>query len=677
MAAGMRLPALPLPSSARRLGVGVAVMLLASVRCQVALPVEPLQRFDTCEALQVYLEDQILHPGVEQSVSTNGALEGCAAAEPMVGMPPGEDSAARQYTTTTTQEVAVDEPDFIKNDGDKIFVLRRGQMVIVSAWPADEMSVLSRTPVDGAPFTMLFADAAPGQPEQALVLASSVTDRARVVAHLYDVSDPSAPIELRRVTIDGEFSDARRVGDEVMLVTRALLARDVELETAPFSDDANREKLRAAGIERLLPAVTDYIVGVDDAPRVDKGAACEHTYAPRVSDGRSMLLVHSLSLRDPTATLRSTGVVAGFSHVYASTESVVLASVELNDGGYFTPSFNRTRLHRLAAFQGEGAADYRGTGVFDGVIRDEMSLDEQGGLLRMVLTNDTESQDPSARTTSLVVIEENGTELVEVARVDDIGRGESVESVRFLGNKAYVVTYPRDLGGFVLDETTGLPRIPFTDPLFVIDLTDARSPVLRGDVALNGYAAYLHPIDEGHLLAVGANTDPVDGSYLGLSLILFDVSDPDAPFVQHRYDFGGPDAGSEALVDRHAFTYFPAERALALPTQRFEGLEGMMTSSALAVFRVDLTEGFVSLGEIEQQGLVETTFGQLTEWGGAQCASIRRSVMIRDDAAGGFVYAVSTAGIIAASIAEGLPTAGTLRIANESDEPCDFSGSPL
>ncbi len=663
----------------RRLAGGLAVVLVASLRCQVNLPVEPLQRFETCEDLQLYLEDQILHPSVEASVASTGVMEGCAD-DALMGMPPSapaDEGATRQYTTTTTQEQGVDEPDFVKNDGDKIFVLRRGQMVILSAWPADTMSVLSRTPIDGTPFTMLFADAAPGQREQALVLATTFSDRARVVAHLFDVTDPAEPVELRTVAIDGDFQDARRVGDEVMLVTRARLALDVELDRAPFSDDVNRAALRAAGVERMLPAVSDYIVGVDAAPRVDKAAACEHTYAPRVSDGKSMLLVHALSLRDPAAALRATGVVAGFSYVYASPESVVLASVELNDGGYFTPDFNRTRLHRLAAFQGDGAAEYRATGVFDGVIKDEMSLDDQGGLVRMVITDEADSQDPSERSTSLLVIEENGTSLVEVARVDDIGRGESVESVRFVGNKAYVVTYPRDLGGFVLDPVTGMPTIPFTDPLFVIDLSDPRSPQLRGDLEVDGYSAYLHPLDDGHLLAIGANTDPSSGAYLGLSIIVFDVTNADAPAVLHRYDFGSAESGSEALVDRHAFTYFPAAQALAIPVQRFDSSDAFLTSSALAVFRIDLTEGVLPLGTIEQVGLLEATFGELTQWGGAQCASVRRSVMISDVAEGGFVYAVSTAGVVAAALEQDLPTMASVRIASDDDEPCSPGGAPL
>ena len=51
--------------------------------------------------------------------------------------------------------------------------------------------------------------------------------------------------------------------------------------------------------------------------------------------------------------------------------------------------------------------------------------------------------------------------------------------------------------------------------------------------------------------------------------------------------------------------------------------------------------------------------------------------MISDDVDGGFVYAVSTAGVIAAAIEDGLPTMATVRIASQSEQPCDFAGSPL
>ena len=94
---------------------------------------------------------------------------------------------------------------------------------------------------------------------------------------------------------------------------------------------SNRALLRAQGLPALLPKVSDFIVGVDDAPRVDRAVACENTYAPSRTDGRSILMVHGLSMRDEGAPLKSTGVVAGFSHVYGSTASLYLASTETAD----------------------------------------------------------------------------------------------------------------------------------------------------------------------------------------------------------------------------------------------------------------------------------------------------------------------------------------------------------
>ena len=432
----------------------------------------------------------------------------------------------------------------------------------------------------------------------------------------------------------------------------------------------------------MLPQISDFIVGQDTAPRVDKAIACENTYAPSRTDGRNILLVHGLSLSDETRALTSTGVVTQFSHVYASLSSIYLASTETSDGGYFTPSFTTTRLHKLNGFTGDGAAEYQATGVITGRIKDELSIDEgPDGSLRVVITDDSQSQDFGAQTTSLVVLEQGGTDLNEVSRVDDIGRGENVESVRFLGERAYVVTYPADQG-FFIDEFGGLPRIPFTDPLFVIDLADPREPRIRGELEVDGYSAYIHPLDDDHIVTVGVNTDPSDGSLTGLSIIVFDVSDPDAPTVLDREDFGNERFSSEALVERHAFTYFAAQKALAIPVQSFNN-NGVMETSALAVFRVDVDadDAIVPLGDVDQAPLYQSVDqGNLVDVFEGPCASVRRSVMIaeRDEA---FVYAISSAGMTIASLVETedgkLPSVKTLRFGTLEDEVCDFSGSPL
>ncbi len=50
------------------------------------------------------------------------------------------DGDADEYSTTNTQEAGVDEADFIKNDGSHIYIIADDQLVILQAWPADELS---------------------------------------------------------------------------------------------------------------------------------------------------------------------------------------------------------------------------------------------------------------------------------------------------------------------------------------------------------------------------------------------------------------------------------------------------------------------------------------------------------------------------------------------------------
>jgi uncharacterized secreted protein with C-terminal beta-propeller domain len=61
-----------------------------------------------------------------------------------------------------------------------------------------------------------------------------------------------------------------------------------------------------------------------------------------------------------------------------------------------------------------------------------------------------------------------------------------------MGNKCYLVTYQT------------------TDPLFVIDLSDAANPKVLGELKIPGYSDYLHPYDETHLIGVGKDADITD-----------------------------------------------------------------------------------------------------------------------------------------------------------------------
>jgi hypothetical protein len=88
--------------------------------------------------------------------------------------------------------------------------------------------------------------------------------------------------------------------------------------------------------------------------------------------------------------------------------------------------------------------------------------------------------------------------------------GEQVYAVRFLGARAYVVTFRR------------------TDPLYVLDLANPLDPRLAGELKTPGFSDYLIPLGDSLLLGVGK--DATDNGLLqGVKVALIDVSNPALP----------------------------------------------------------------------------------------------------------------------------------------------------
>jgi hypothetical protein len=215
----------------------------------------------------------------------------------------------------------------------------------------------------------------------------------------------------------------------------------------------------------------------------------------------------------------------------------------------------------------------------------------------------------------VTVLADHGGKLVEVGRVGDLGRGERVYAVRFIGDIGYVVTFRQ------------------VDPLYTIDLADPTGPAVVGALELRGYSAYLHPIGKDLLLGVGQDATE-EGRLQGTKLSLFDVSDPRRPLPLDSVQFGP--ASSEVEYDQHAFLYWPPSALAVLPVQIFEN--GGSASAApffgAAAFRVTRS-GLQELGRITQP---------TAEPDGV--AQVRRALVVGDR-----LFTVSDRGIKASSLA--------------------------
>ena len=194
-----------------------------------------------------------------------------------------------------------------------------------------------------------------------------------------------------------------------------------------------------------------------------------------------------------------------------------------------------------------GQLVYAGTGTVKGhlgwnELRKPFRMSEKDGYLRVATFNDRQGMDQSPILVSVLKADGTGnletiSTLPNPSQPAFIGKpGEQLYASRFLGDRAYLVTFRQ------------------TDPLYVIDLADPAQPMLAGELQINGYSDYLHPINEDFLLGIGRDADPSTGSVLGIKLSLFDVSNAASPVEVQSVLVGQRGTESRALFDHRAIT---------------------------------------------------------------------------------------------------------------------------
>jgi hypothetical protein len=306
--------------------------------------------------------------------------------------------------------------------------------------------------------------------------------------------------------------------------------------------------------------------GCDDvvSPPVDDGAASPGSAGVAVDvAGPTAQAVTVLTVGDTLGDLAPITVEGGAETVYAATDALYTTSTT------YGPDGPVTAVHRFD-LTADGPAAYTGSGVVPGTLLNQYSLSDRDGAVRVVTTTmsspavdlpataDDGLRDGAgpeqtlrrpARSTSagrLTVLRPDADRtLREVGHLDDLGVGEEVKSVRFVEDRAYVVTFRR------------------TDPLFAVDLSDDAAPRLLGELKLPGFSEYLHPIGDGRLVGIGSEADERTGVVTGFKATLFDVADPTAP--KELDSFVEPGAWSPVGADPHSFTWDPVRRRAVVP----------------------------------------------------------------------------------------------------------------
>ncbi len=619
---------------------------------------------------------------------TNGGAQG-EGAQPPTGQP---DTPGGGFSGTTVQVADIDEADIVKAEGDRIYLLHGGSLFVLQGWPASSTSILGSTLVEGEPTEMFVHDG------KALVFSRVYLDRAqlpggapRPIDYYYggssttkltvlDVTRPQ-PSVLRESYVEGEYVSARRHDGLVRAVVQdgfkvPQLGSPYIEYVDPFGHPYPQEDIDAqvdAWLERTAQSIRNTEIG-DWLPRehsrvngvlVEQPVRCGDYYSPDPGlTEQGVTSVLSLDLADVSAPLGGATILGRAERVYANEDALLITQTDYRQQ-LVRGASEQTIIHRFD-LQGKDTS-YVASGAVAGTLHDQFSLDERNGVIRVSTTEtnwgvalpaplpgpaptpqpaispamdavapiDLPAPPPPMRNgpvNRVVTLATQGDELVQLGATQDFGINETIYSTRFIGDLGYVVTFRQ------------------IDPLVVVDLRDPRRPSVVGELKVPGYSSFLFPFGEDQLFAIGQDATP-EGQVQGLSLSLFDVSDPANPTLAQRYTYQEQGA-SPANITHHALSFHESGNIVAFPYRSYG-----TGASTLEVFQLSLQSGFTRLGGMVEAADLE---GCLAQYGYstadvvdpasrqellAGCGWNRefRRGLFRDD----FVYGISNAGVYA------------------------------
>jgi len=301
---------------------------------------------------------------------------------------------------------------------------------------------------------------------------------------------------------------------------------------------------------------------------------------------------------------------------------------------------------------GPGRPAYEASGTVPGWLlgssgTGQYSLSAWNGALRVATTTSGTftpgSEQPSQ--SAVYVLEQVGDQMIIVGKAGGLGAGEQIYADRFAGPAGYVVTFRH------------------TDPLYTVDLSDPAQPRVAGQLLLNGYSAYLYPVDATHMIGIGQDAT-AQGQTTGTQVSLFDVSDLAAPVRLAAYDL--PFGHSEAEFDPHAFLYWPSSRLLVIPVQQPSAVTPQAPQGGAPQGGTVQGGGTVRDGAVAYWPVSDAVVLRVSDQGFAVLGTITHPVTSANPAAGqirrslisgGALWTLSEAGLKANDVATLMPLA--------------------
>ena len=291
---------------------------------------------------------------------------------------------------------------------------------------------------------------------------------------------------------------------------------------------------------------------------------CQNFATASDSTGQGITSIMTLDLLEENFSFNADHILSNWATVYASGDVMIMAEASQSSWWFWgEEESNYQEMTNLHVFDisNPGQTDYIASGRINGTIQDQFSLSEHDGNIRVCSTTGQwgrwwmDNPEPMLSHVFVLGLNADKTEYEVIGKVGDIAPDESIWSARFVGDKAYIVTF-RNI-----------------DPLWTIDLSEPTNPRVIGELKVPGVSTYIHPVGDTHILTIGIAGDD-DGLDWGVTQIsFFDVSDFSNPILESSLKLNPAPNGengwsysySEATYEHKAFQYWEDDGLLAIP----------------------------------------------------------------------------------------------------------------
>jgi inhibitor of cysteine peptidase len=469
---------------------------------------------------------------------------------------------------------------------------------------------------------------------------------------IIDISNKQAPKLLKSFDFEGNYLTSRKINDYVYFV----------INSYPKFYELNRYSCKD-----IAPLYRESTNNPDK--ELEPVVPCNRIGYISPVQAQSFLTIVGLSLND--LSLDKEVIVGSGQNVYASLDNLYIVQTTwpryTRTGEILENYVQESVITKFSLDQGK--INYQTTGRVEGYVLNQFSMDEHNGYFRIATTSqeffgwdarpmpvieplivDVEDvngdrSDDEITPDEEIIPEEPiiiidpiepirpltnnhlfvlNQDLEVVGSVNDIASGERIFSARFMGDKAYMITFVQ------------------VDPLFVIDLKNPTNPKILGELKIPGFSNYLHPYSENYLIGIGKevleNEDPNDTFVFeqGVKLSIFDVTDLENPIELYKEVIGDRGTYSDATNNHKAFMFDKEKNLLIIPINLAQykqppenrWMYGEYTFQGMYVYNIDIENGFSLRGRVTHYDSdVERTkeFEMYNFFGGH---SIKRSLYI-------------------------------------------------